>query len=103
MAVITIRNIDGITERRLRARATLHGRSVEDEARDILRSALTAENPDPRDLASAIAERLGELGGVDLSTVPRDAIRRPATSHAHVERSVDAAADSPSPCESPHL
>uniref|UniRef100_E6VM92 Antitoxin FitA-like ribbon-helix-helix domain-containing protein n=1 Tax=Rhodopseudomonas palustris (strain DX-1) TaxID=652103 RepID=E6VM92_RHOPX len=38
MAVLPIRNIDDAMERRLRLRAAVNGRSVEDEARDILRS-----------------------------------------------------------------
>lgn len=41
MAVMTIRNIDDAIKNRLRLRAVMHGRSMEDEARDILRSALS--------------------------------------------------------------
>lgn len=37
MASITIRNIDDGTERRLRVRAAEHGRSMEEESREILR------------------------------------------------------------------
>jgi plasmid stability protein len=43
MAVMTIRNIDDAIKNRLRLRAAMHGRSMEDEARDILRSALSLE------------------------------------------------------------
>ena len=50
---------------------------MEDEARDILRSALSTEIPRPRNLGQAINERFGELGGVDLPPMPRDAIRPP--------------------------
>ena len=39
MAVMTIRNIDDAIKNRLRLRAAMHGRSMEDEARDILREA----------------------------------------------------------------
>jgi plasmid stability protein len=37
MASITIRNLDDDVKRRLRVRAAEHGRSMEEEARDILR------------------------------------------------------------------
>ncbi|MGQ0584261.1 MAG: FitA-like ribbon-helix-helix domain-containing protein [Reyranella sp.] len=78
MAVMTIRNIDDTIKKRLRVRAAINGRSMEDEARDILRSALSTDDPHPRNLAQAIHERFGPLGGVDLPVVPRDAIRPPA-------------------------
>jgi len=77
MAVMTIRNIDDAIKNRLRLRAAMHGRSMEDEARDILRSALSTEIPRPRNLGQAINERFGLLGGVDLPDVPREAIRPP--------------------------
>ena len=78
MAVMTIRNIDDAIKARLRVRAAIHGRSMEDEARDILRSALSTEVPRPRDLGRAIHDRFAALGGVDLPDVPREAIRPPA-------------------------
>jgi len=77
MAVMTIRNIDDAIKKRLRVRAAVNGRSMEDEARDILRSALSTDDPRPRNLGQAIHERFGELGGVDLPDVPREAIREP--------------------------
>lgn len=43
MATMTIRNIDDRLKAGLRVRAAMHGRSMEDEARDILRTALSAE------------------------------------------------------------
>lgn len=77
MAVMTIRNIDDAIKNRLRLRAAMHGRSMEDEARDILRSALSTEIPRPRNLGQAIHERFSAFGGVDLPDVPREAIRLP--------------------------
>jgi plasmid stability protein len=77
MAVMTIRNIDDAIKKRLRVRAAVNGRSMEDEARDILRSALSTDDPRPRNLGQAINERFGPLGGVDLPDVPREAIRQP--------------------------
>jgi plasmid stability protein len=76
MAVMTIRHIDEVIKKRLRVRAAVNGRSMEDEARDILRSALSTDDPRPRNLAQAIHERFGTLGGVDLPDLPREAIRR---------------------------
>lgn len=78
MAVMTIRNIDDAIKNRLRLRAAMHGRSMEDEARDILRSALSTEIPRARNLGQAINERFGELGGIDLLDVRREPIRQPA-------------------------
>ncbi len=43
MASITIRNLDNSLKSRLRIQAAVHGRSMEDEARDILRSSLNQE------------------------------------------------------------
>ena len=75
MAVMPIRNIDDAVKNRLRLRAAMHGRSMEDEACDIPRSALSTEIPRPRNLGQAINERFGALGGVDLPALPREAIR----------------------------
>lgn len=77
MAVMTIRNIDDAIKSRLRLRAALNGRSMEEEARDILRAALSSEVPPPRNLVDAIRERFGALSGVDLPDVPRESIRTP--------------------------
>ncbi len=65
MASITIRNLDDDIKRRLRMRAAEHGRSMEAEARDILRMALS-ETAAPRDLAAAIRARVRPCARVDL-------------------------------------
>ncbi|WP_342629201.1 plasmid stabilization protein [Nguyenibacter vanlangensis] len=75
MAVMTIRNFDDGLKKRLRIRAAMHGRSMEEEARDILRTVLSTENPAPSDLGRAIRQRFAKLGGVDLPALPREAIR----------------------------
>jgi plasmid stability protein len=77
MAAMTIRNIDDALKSRLRVRAAMHGRSMEDEARDILRSALSTEVPQARDLGQVIRGRFAAVGGVDLPIVPRELIREP--------------------------
>ncbi len=43
MATITNRNLDDMLKSRFRIHAAVHGRSMEDDARDILRSALSRE------------------------------------------------------------
>ena len=56
MASITIRNLDDDIKHRLRVRTAEHGRSMEEEARDILRR-LMGEIAPPRNLAAAIRAR----------------------------------------------
>ena len=75
MPTMTIRNVDDQLTQRLRFRAAAHGRSVEDEVRDILRSALAAGENDGQSLIEAIRTRFEPLGGVELEIPPREAIR----------------------------
>lgn len=76
MASITIRNLDEALKRRLRIRAAEHGRSMEEEAREILRKEVGVSAP-PANLAASIRKRISTLGGVDLDIPPRDPIREP--------------------------
>ena len=76
MASITIRNLDDAIKQRLRVRAAEQGRSMEEEAREILREAVSNGAP-PRDLAAAIRERVAPLGGADLDIPERQPIREP--------------------------
>lgn len=75
MASMTIRNIDDALKQQLRMRAATHGRSMEDEARDILRVALAAGERPARNLAETIRARLAPVGGIELQLPARDAIR----------------------------
>ncbi len=77
MASITIRNLDDSLKSRLRIQAAVHGRSMEDEARDILRSALNQEPQGPRNLGSAINALFKPFGGLELPDVPREPMREP--------------------------
>lgn len=79
MASITIRNIEDGLKSRLRVRAASHGRSMEDEARDIIRSALSSEPIQRLNLAASIRARFAPLGGVELPAVLRDPMRTPPT------------------------
>ena len=84
MASITIRNLDEALKRNLRIRAAEHGRSMEEEARDILRQAMSRPAP-AADLGLAIHRRFAALGGVDLDLPPREAMplqSRSDTNHA---------------------
>ncbi|MGD0179045.1 MAG: plasmid stabilization protein [Terriglobales bacterium] len=76
MATITIRQLDEKTKIRLRVRAAHHGRSMEEEAREILRSALTASSPAKANLAEIIRRRFAAFGGLELELPSRDAIRQ---------------------------
>lgn len=76
MASITIRNLDDETKRRLRIRAAKLNRSVEEEARNILCSALAQESPETH-LADRIQARFQKLGGIDLALAERESIRQP--------------------------
>ena len=77
MASITIRNLDDELKARLRVRAAERGRSMEEEAREILRGVLGEQPRRSRDLAKAIRLRFAALGGVELPVVARDMPREP--------------------------
>lgn len=77
MATMTIRNIDDQLKARLRVQAAMHGRSMEEEARDILRAALSAEPARAASLVAAIRARVEPLGGIDLELPDREPIRDP--------------------------
>lgn len=72
MATLTIRNLDDDLQRLLRLRAARHGRSMEDEARSILRAALVGpvEDDSGESLYAAIRARVVPLGGVELDLPP---------------------------------
>ena len=77
MASLTIRNLDEQTKARLRVRAAHHKRSMEDEARNILRAVLAEQIGPSRNLADAIRARFEPLGGVELRLPAREPMREP--------------------------
>ena len=77
MASILIRNLDEEVKRRLRVRAAEHARSMEEEARQILRSALGRESAAEEKLGTAIHNLFKDLGGVKLKIPPREPAREP--------------------------
>ena len=76
MASITIRNLDDEVKTHLRVRAASNGRSMEEEARLILRDAV-GRKPSSRNLASIIRSHFGPTNGVDLELPPREPAREP--------------------------
>lgn len=78
MAALTIRNLDDSVKRRLRSRAARHGRSMEAEARAILTDAVS-EPSESAGLFTALLDRFGALGGVDLEPPERTESARAAS------------------------
>jgi antitoxin FitA len=79
MASITIRNLDDALKSQLRVRAAQHGRSMEDEAREILRIALANSSPPVGNLAASIRARFQEFADFDLPEVSREPLQEPPT------------------------
>ena len=77
MPSITIRNLDATTKARLRVRAAHRQRSMEEEARHILRAALQQDEAAPSDLGAVIGARFKSLGGVELALPAREPMREP--------------------------
>ena len=77
MASITIRNLDDDVKVRLRVRAAGNGRSMEEEARLIMREAVGRESVPEKGLGTAIHELFKPLGGVELELPPREPMREP--------------------------
>ncbi|MEB3215578.1 MAG: plasmid stability protein [Nostocales cyanobacterium 94392] len=76
---ITISNLDDDIKYRLQKQAEKHGRSLEEEAREILRSALTENNKDTSNIATIIEQRFANLGEFELPEVKREPIRTVST------------------------
>jgi len=77
MSTILIRQLDEATKVRLRLRAAQHGRSMEAEAREILKTTLTRQARARRGLADRIHARFSVLGGLDLPKITREPMRPP--------------------------
>jgi plasmid stability protein len=77
MASITIRRLEDSTKQRLRVRASRNGRSMEEEARQILKVALSEKSAPGLNLAESIRKIVAPLGGINLPDVPRDPMRPP--------------------------
>jgi antitoxin FitA len=62
MAQFVVRNLEESVKARLRRRANRHGRSMEEEVRDILRNAVRAEEPAAAPLGSRLRGRFARIG-----------------------------------------
>jgi len=77
MASILIRQLDETTKAKLRLRASSHGRSMEMEAREILKAAVAAKPAKRLNLAEAIRRHIEPLGGIDLAIPRREPLPPP--------------------------
>lgn len=81
MATLTIRDLDDALKMQLRLRAASQNRSMEEEARQILRAALQQPVPAPGTLVARVRKRFDGLGDVQLPIESREAIRQPLEIH----------------------
>ena len=77
MATLTIRNLEDPLKARLRMRAAARDRSMEEEARQILRTALQEPATQTQDLVSRIRARFAPLGDIQLQIEAREPVRQP--------------------------
>ncbi|MFO7800959.1 MAG: hypothetical protein R6V55_01550 [Desulfovermiculus sp.] len=70
MASITLRNIDESLKTSLRMSAAEHGRSMEEEARQILKHYLLRKKS-AEGIGTRISNRFAAVGGVELPEIPR--------------------------------
>ena len=65
MAQLLVRHLEDDVKAKLQRRARAHGRSTEEEVRDILRNAVRAENQPQTSLGSRLAARFAGIGLTD--------------------------------------
>ncbi len=75
MTAITIRNLDEGFKAQLRQQAARNGRSMEEEARQLLRQGLQASAAQPVRLTLLAQSFFGQANGVELELPPREAAR----------------------------
>jgi antitoxin FitA len=77
VGTLTIRNLEDPLKSRLRLRAAARNRSMEEEARQILRAALQESGAPTEDLGSRIRSRFAALGDVQLALETREPPNEP--------------------------
>ena len=78
MAALTIRNVDDALKTQLRIRAAGHGISMEEEARRILRHALSrAGTTAPVPMGQRLLTRFGDTASADFAPAARQVTRTP--------------------------
>ena len=78
MAQLVVRNLEDDVKARLKRRARRHGRSTEEEVRDILRNAVKDEGGAREPLGSRLAARFAGIGLKEELTELRGETVRPA-------------------------
>ena len=76
MGSLTLRNIDDSLKKNLRMRAAANDRSMEEEARQILRQSLLRKKSSVG-IGTQISQRFTAAGGIDLPEAVRTVPRRP--------------------------
>jgi plasmid stability protein len=79
MAQLVVRNLDDDVKAALQRRARRHGRSTEEEVREILRNAVRNEEVAKEPLGSRLRARFAAIGLQDELPELRGEIARPAT------------------------
>jgi antitoxin FitA len=74
-----IRRLDAATKNRLRMRAARHGRSMEEEARAILKAELARPEHSGEPLGDRIHAIFAAIGGWEMPEISRDPMREPPT------------------------
>lgn len=77
MSNITIQNFDDDLKNRLQKRADYYGRSLEEEAKEILRAVLKETPVEPLNLAETIHQRFADIGDFEIPAIPREPLREP--------------------------
>ena len=77
MNSITINDVDDTLRRQLSVRAAERGHSIEEEAREILKTALEGNPPSEEGFGTVLHEMFKSVGGVDLEIPGRDSMRQP--------------------------
>jgi len=78
MGQLLVRQLDDDVKEKLRQRARRHGRSTEEEVREILRNAVREEGGEPKALGSRLAARFAEVGLTEDIPELRGQLARPA-------------------------
>ena len=79
MAQLVVRNLEDDVKARLQRRARRHGRSTEEEVREILRNAVKDQGAQGKPLGSRLRERFAGIGLEDDLPGLRGEIAHPAT------------------------
>jgi plasmid stability protein len=78
MAQLIVRNLEDEVKARLQLRARRHGRSTEEEVREILRNAVRDEGASEKPLGSRLRQRFARIGLKDELPELRGEIAQPA-------------------------